>query len=235
MSLLDTINEARKEAQEANAPLRSSKGGKDGASGDGQDEKRTGFSKRSVSRARPTREAAAGVRVEPASSGAERSSRTVSPSKPVASMSKEERKQYRREQRDEGDRRNYATQVLLRQQPGYKKSQRVWWGLLGSGLGATVISWALSTFYPSEVTSSATPVAIVAFILLVAAYALIISAFVYDWRVVRPMRKASEAASNGMTKSKVDKVIAAEAEDIKREKEEKAARKAARKEKRGSE
>ena len=226
MSLRETINAAKREAQEANAPL-AKKDEKDAA----DEDERSGFSKRSVTRAKPAREAASGVRVVGASGGGRTSSAS---GKTPVEMTKDEKKRARRERRDEADRRASASQIVLKQIPGYKRSQHVWWGLLGTGFVCTIISWLLPNLFPQQVNEGTTPMGIAVFIMLVAAYALIISAFVYDWRVVRPMRKKAEATTGAMTNKKVTKVLRGEANEIAREQAERDEAKAARRAKRSS-
>ena len=224
MSLRETINAAKREAQEANAPL-AKKDEKDAA----DEDERSGFSKRSVTRAKPAREAASGVRVVGASGGGRTSSAS---GKTPVERTKDEKKRARRERRDEADRRASASQIVLKQIPGYKRSQRVWWGLLGTGFVCTIISWLLPNLFPQQVNEGTTPMGVAVFIMLVAAYALIISAFVYDWRVVRPMRKKAEATTGAMTNKKVTKVLRGEANEIAREQAERDEAKAARRAKR---
>lgn len=228
MSLRDTINGARQEAAAANAPLakKDDKDEKDEAG----DSERTGFSKRSVSRAKPAREAAAGVRVVSAGSSAGKSSASTAGKAPVE-MTKDEKKRARQERRTEQDRRTSASQIILHDTPGYKKSQKVWWGLLGSGFVCTIVSWLIPNVYPKAVASSAA-LNVVLLILLILAYGLIIAAFVYDWRVVRPMRKKAEATTSRMTNKKVTQVLRGEANEIAREQAERDEAKAARRAKR---
>lgn len=226
MSLRETINAAKREAQEANAPL-AKKDEKDAA----DEDERSGFSKRSVARAKPAREAASGVRVVGASGSSRKSSGS---GKAPVEMTKDEKKRARRERRDEADRRASASQIVLKQIPGYKRSQRVWWGLLGTGFVCTIISWLLPNLFPQQLNEGTTPMGVAVFIMLVAAYALIISAFVYDWRVVRPMRKKAEATTGAMTNKKVTKVLRGEANEIAREQAARDEAKAARRAKRSS-
>ena len=93
MSLIDTINGAKKEA-EANS-VRTDKG-----ADANDDAKKPRNNKRSAAGAKPAREAAAGVRV--AKSGSHSSG------KPASEMTKEEKKAARREERDAADRRAAA-------------------------------------------------------------------------------------------------------------------------------
>ena len=224
MSLRDTINGAKKEIAEANAPL-----AKDAEKDEANDSASTGFSKRSVSRAKPAREAAAGVRVVSASS-AGRSSGSTAGKAPVE-MTKEEKKRARQEHRSEQDRRTSASQIILHDTPGYKKSQKVWWALLGTGFVCTIVSWLIPNVFPKQVATSSA-LNILLLILLIAAYGLIIAAFVYDWRVVRPMRKKAEATTNRMTSKKVTQVLRGEANEIAREQAARDEAKAARRAKR---
>ena len=226
MSLRETINAAKREAQEANAPL-AKKDEKDAT----DEDERSGFLKRSVTRAKPAREAASGVRVVGASGSSRKSSGS---GKAPVEMTKDEKKRALRERRDEADRRASASQIVLKQIPGYKRSQHVWWGLLGTGFVCTIISWLLPNLFPQQVNEGTTPMGIAVLIMLVAAYALIISAFVYDWRVVRPMRKKAEATTGAMTNKKVTKVLRGEANEIAREQAERDEAKAARRAKRSS-
>ena len=152
MSLRETINAAKREAQEANAPL-AKKDEKDAA----DEDERSGFSKRSVTRAKPAREAASGVRVVGASGSSRKSSGS---GKAPVEMTKDEKKRARRERRDEADRRASASQIVLKQIPGYKRSQHVWWGLLGTGFVCTIISWLLPNLFPQQLNEGTTPMGV---------------------------------------------------------------------------
>ena len=101
-----------------------------------------------------------------------------------------------------------------------------------TGFVCTIISWLLPNLFPQQVNEGTTPMGVAVFIMLVAAYALIISAFVYDWRVVRPMRKKAEATTGAMTNKKVTKVLRGEANEIAREQAARDEAKAARRAKR---
>lgn len=213
MSLIDTINGAKKEA-EANSALNTK--GTDSKT----DDKKPGNHKRSAAGAKPAREAAAGVRV--AKSGSSHSG------KPMSEMTKEEKKEARREERDAADRRAAAQRALLNQMPGYKATQRVWWVLLGVGLVATLISWLMGQYVPTATSNPFSPEGIVMVVLMVVAYGAIIVAFIYDWRTVRPMRRAAEAQANSLSEKKVTQVLRGEAEEVARRQSEKDKAKAAR-------
>ena len=233
MSLLDTINGARKEVEDASKPTEA----KDMTANqkvaaqylDSMDDApKTGFSKRSVTRAKPTREAGSGVRVVSAKSVA---SGKVTPSgKPESEMTKEEKKEAKRVRRDAEDRRMAVSQAMLGQNEAYKKAQRIWWILLGVGMGATVLTWVLTTLSPDTSYgdfSSALGILIV--VLLNAAYACIIAAFVFDWREVRPMRKATDAMVASMSDRKVVEYLDQDRKRIAEEEAERARAKEAKK------
>ncbi|MBP3885280.1 MAG: hypothetical protein J6D54_10155 [Olsenella sp.] len=205
MSLIDTINAAKKEA-EGNVALPNVDKSKEDEKGKGS---KQGYSRRSAAGAKPAREAAAGVRV--VGSGA------VDTGKPMSEMTKEEKKAARRANRDAADRRSAASRILLNATPGYKHSQHIWWALLATGLVATLISWLMGQFMPNAMTVPTSPEGILTIALMVLAYAMIIIAFIYDWRTVRPMRTAAEAMANSLTEKKLSQVLNGDAGVVARE------------------
>ncbi len=216
MSLRDTIEAARKEAEEAGSvPAASPKASKAGEAADGGDKPRAGFTRRSVTRARPAREAASGVRVV-SSEKVRRGSQSAS-GKAESEMTKEERKAARNARRDEEDRRATLSRVLLNQRPEFRKSQRVWWALIGSGLVITLVTWAITYFYPEAATNPSSPAGIVMLVAIVFAYVAIIAAFVYDWRKVRPLRRAADAEVASMSSKKVMALLEADAKQLEQE------------------
>lgn len=225
MSLRDTINGARQEAQDAGmmpgAP-------KDSDSDGDEAQERTGFSKKSISRAKPSREAAEGVRV------VSHTGRTVSGGKREADMSKEEKKAHKKRERDAADRRAAASQILLKNSDEYRKGYRLWWILLGIAVGVTVVSWLLVYNFPDQSSDYSTPLGIFSIVAIVLAYACIIGAFVYDWRHVRPLRKRADAAVAGMTEKRVMQILTDDAEKVAKEEAERAQAKEAKKQQRGS-
>ncbi|SEH47547.1 hypothetical protein [Parafannyhessea umbonata] len=218
MSLIDTINAAKKEA-EGNSPL-SADSEKNATE---NKEAKQGFSKKSVAKAKPAREAADGVRVVKTSGG-----KVVSSGKAMSEMSKEEKKAARAAQREKDDLRMSATHVLLTNTKGYRRSQRVWWTLLGIGLASTVASWAIGQFVPGVMEGTSSPMGILMIVLMVLAYAVIIAAFIYDWRIVRPMRKAAEVAAQSMSGKKMSQVLKEDAREAAKEQSQKDRAKAAR-------
>ncbi|MBP3893651.1 MAG: hypothetical protein J6D34_06365 [Atopobiaceae bacterium] len=197
MSLLDTIKGAREEAKEAGtlpsamreaAAAKAKQSEEDVAS----ETTSTGFSRKSAARAKPTREAAGTVRAVGA--------------KPTSEMSKEERKAARAEKRREEDVVYDTAQVILKQQPGYDKARKLWWGLMIAGILSTLASWGVMHYMQSTGTASEA-LAVLSVVLMVAAYVLIIVAFIYDFRKIRPMRNKANETTKGMSRRRMMKVL----------------------------
>ena len=225
MSLRDTIDGARKEAQEAGGltgnvkpatdakPEKTERGAKAERSGKDEAEKRDPMTTRSyrssAAGAKPSREAASTVRT--ASSG------------PTAGMGgglfggggstpaqKEARKEEKRKQREEEDFRQRGYDLILRTNEEYRRTDRTWWILIGVGFGMTIVSLILVWAFPADSTNYQTIVGIASVASLVLAYGLIIGAFVYDWRVRRPVRKAAERKVAGYSDKKLAELFEAE-------------------------
>ena len=64
----------------------------------------------------------------------------------------------------------------------------------------TVLSLVLGRFFPAEKSSFGATLSVIT---LVAAYALIIAGFVFDWRSVRPMRNAADAEVARMSDKRI--------------------------------
>lgn len=205
MSLKDTISGARAEAEKAGTLP--SAAAQDGGDKQDETEEHKGFSKKSVSRAKPAREKSSGVRV------VSTTGRTVSGGKAESEMTREEKKERRAERRDREDRRAAAQQVILKSSGAYRKGYKLWWILLGIAVGVTVVSWLLVYYFPDDSSNYQTPIGIVALGTMIIAYACIITAFVYDWRKVRPMRKRAEAAVASMTDKRVNQVLVEDAQE----------------------
>ncbi len=204
MSLIDTIRGAREEAEEAGSlPSAGKRGAKevDGSATPGQDEasaSATGFSKRSAARARPSREVAGTVRT---SGSAERSGSGKK------KLSREEKKAARDKRRTEEGIEFEASQILLKQQPGYQRFQRLWYILMGVGVACTLGSWGLMTYMQN--TGNESQVLMAACIaLMVAAYVIIIGDFIFDLVKIRPLRKKASEQAASMTLRRKRKLIA---------------------------
>lgn len=208
MSLRDTIEGARDEAK-ANADGMTAKAkAKEEKAEKADVPAYDPFSnvKSSAAGAKPAREAAASVRME-----GER------PRKSTVAMTKEEKKAAKAEERRLEDLRNQAYDFILRDNGAYKKTDRTWWILLGTGFAFTIASLLLAWLFPDGAKDYSSIQGIGAVVTLVLAYGFIIAAFIYDLRKRRPYRKAAEKRLQGMSDKKVEEYL--EAEWVQRAKE----------------
>ena len=191
MSLRDTIEGARREA-EGNAVGRPKKEAEAVAA---ESDEKKGFSRSSAAKAKPAREAAASVRTGSASS-----------SKPSLfgdkNESKEEKRERKRREREEQDFRNRAYDILLRSNDDYKRTERVFWIILGAGLALAVISLVCVYLFGQSPDMSSWQ-GILSVGSLVAAYGFMIASFIYDWAKRRPYRKQTESRVRGLSDKKL--------------------------------
>ena len=190
MSLRDTIDGARREA-EGNVVGRPKKEAEN--LGAGEEEKK-GFSRSSAAKAKPSREAAASVRTasKPKQSG------TLG----GAAETKEEKRERKRREREEQDFRNRAYDILLRSNDDYKRTERVFWIILGAGLALAVISLVCVYLFGQSPDMSSWQ-GILSVGSLVAAYGFMIASFIYDWAKRRPYRKQTESRVRGLSDKKL--------------------------------
>jgi len=193
MSLRDVIDGARQEAQANRDELRKTDRDNDGKPADDQEDS-YGFTRRSASRAKPVRDKAGSVRVVEAGK---------SSSKPKSEMTRAEKKAEREKERDRDDRRRMVRDTILEQTEGYGRSQKIWWIMLGIGMGCTIISFGLNQTMGASTEGAIAP----QFILIMLAYVCIIGAFVYDFVKARPLRKKADEQVRAMTDKKVNKFI----------------------------
>ena len=98
---------------------------------------------------------------------------------------------------------------------GYKKLQGAMghlsgiMGLLGGGMACSIVSFMIMRYMQSGQSSSES-MATVSVVFMVLAYALIIGAFIYDLVKVRPMRNEANDKLGGMSKKRLNQLIADE-------------------------
>ena len=221
MSLRDTINAATKEAQDGGLTF-----GKKANEAEAETEKpaSTGFTKKSTAKAKPAREAGSSVRT--ASEPSRKSADTGGLFRKKTEKEKETEKADRRKRREEEDFRRQANQILLNRNEEYRKSERMWWVVIGIGFAFTIISLIMTYVIPDAAHDLTQPAGKISIGLLFAAYACIIGGFVYDWRKRRPVRKEIERKVDGMTQKKLAQLFE---EERKLRAEEEAAKKASKK------
>lgn len=204
MSLRDTIEGARDEAEANIGQL--TKKSKDAKAAKDDDKEVAAYDpfaagKSSAANARPKAEAGASVRTE------------GSVKKSTIPLTKEEKKEARRKERELEDARNRAYDILTHSDPEYKKTDRVWWVLIGVGFACTILSLIMAYVFNNNGGSTfdtSTTAGLVSVVALVLAYVFIIGAFVFDLVKRRPIRRAAEKRLQGMTDSRVADFLAKE-------------------------
>jgi hypothetical protein len=202
MSLRDTLEGAQKEAKENVSSLSSPKAKEADESGEKAAGNPRSIGRKSAASGKPAREAASSVRTVSSSSTSKASSSSGFFGG-SSGASKEAKKAEQRKQREKEDFRNRGYDLVLRANPEYKRSEKVWWILLGIGFGMTIVSLVMVYVFPSADTELTTFSGVVSVGSLVLAYGFIIGGFIYDWVKRRPMRKAAEKKVQGMTDKKL--------------------------------
>ena len=170
-----------------------------------QGESRQGMARKSASSAKPARAAASSVRVVPASAKAKRVA--AERTEDLSGLSKEEKKARKAEIRRQEDRVYTASNALLKEDKDYVRLRRIWWVLLGIGIVALIGTWVLLAVLGQDAANmKAAQTAQMA--MIIAAYAAIIAAFIFDFIKIRPIRNACRATAAGMSDAKLDEVIA---------------------------
>ena len=165
----------------------------------------TGMARKSASSAKTARAAAGSVRVVPTTAKAKRAA--AERGEDLSNLSKEEKKARKAELRREEDRIYTASGQLMKEDPDYPRLRRIWWVLLAIGIAALIGTWVMLAVMGQEgMATSAGQTA--QFALIIAAYAAIIIAFIFDFMKIRPIRNACREKAAGMTAAKLDEVIA---------------------------
>lgn len=168
-----------------------------------------GATRKGASRAKPARQSASSVHVV-----------EVRSHKDPATMTKEERREDKRQKRFERDRLAAASNILMSQNELYRHRRVVWWALLGAGIACTVLAWI---FFATLQGVSGLP----GLIALIGAYAFIIGGFVWDWFRIRPIRKESDEMVAHFTPKRLQQIIDDDYEANEAKKAAKAAKRAA--------
>lgn len=197
MSLMDTIKGAREEAGASNPFERPSKDAKNvdaqGAANADGGQSGQGFVRKSVGRAKPSRKAAEGVRMETAS-GKPKSKKD---------LTKEEMKAERKHSREVDDLRYNVTQKLLEEKPEYKAARKNWWRFLIGGLVFMVLAIIQYGIVSAQGSSAPTWLAITSMGCMVISYIVLIIGIIYDWRIIHPMRRDVESYVKSMSERRL--------------------------------
>lgn len=168
-----------------------------------------GYKRKSAGSAKPARQAAASVRVVPASAKAKREQ--IERGESLEGLTREEKRARKRERRMLEDRLYAASGELLKDDPNYKPRRRFFWVLLGIGLFATIAVWVM--LFVGDTKQAGVP----EYVLLGVAYAAIIASFIYDLVRIRPLRNDARARAEGMSDKKLDELLeAAAAKSVKK-------------------
>lgn len=155
-----------------------------------EDEKKSssGITRKSPTKAKPVREAASSVRVVAKKKNPDGSTST-------AGMTKEEKKEARRAEREEEDIFNSLTNAMLKADELYTSRRRVWWVFLGLGLVFVVAAFAsgyIGAPDGSNMYDLSTTGGVLSVVSLVLAYVFIITSLVYEWMKIRPIRNEKQ-------------------------------------------
>lgn len=155
-----------------------------------EDEKKSssGITRKSPTKAKPVREAASSVRVVAKKKNPDGSTSTVG-------MTKEEKKEVRRAEREEEDIFNSLTNAMLKADELYTSRRRIWWVFLGLGLVfvvAAFVSGYIGAPDGSNMYDLSTTGGVLSVVSLVLAYVFIITSLVYEWMKIRPIRNEKQ-------------------------------------------
>ena len=166
-----------------------------------QEEKKAssaGMTRKSPTKAKPVREAAGSVRVVAKKKNPDGSTSTVG-------MTKEEKKEVRRAEREEEDVFNTLTNAMLKRDELYTSRRRIWWVFLALGLVFVVASFASGYIGASDGSNmyDLSPTGgILSVVSLVLAYVFIITSLVYEWMKIRPLRNETQNRIAGLSPKK---------------------------------
>lgn len=195
MSLKDTIKGAREEASANGNPFErsasSDKSGDNGATASAASSQ--GFTRRSASRAKPSRAAAAGVRVVSAN-GKQKSKKN---------QTKEELKAERKHDREISDLRYNVSQKILEEREDYIKARKVWWKFLIAGVVLMVLAIGLYLAVSNMGANAPEPLGIFGLVTMVCAYIVVIAGLIYDWVKIRPLRKDVDKYVQSMSEKRL--------------------------------
>ena len=198
MSWRDTLQGAREEFEATRSASPKSE-----KTAENEEQTSSGVMKRSVARAKPAREAASGVRVVAAGGG-----KTHKKAGSTTHLTKEQRKDIRRQENEARDRLVAASNIVLNKNEEYRRKRRLWWTLIIVGMLSTVVSFALMYVAPKGTSADfSTPWGKASLVMLVLAYAGIIAAFIYDYIRIRPLRDLADSRVRGMSAKKIDSII----------------------------
>ncbi|MBO7675742.1 MAG: hypothetical protein J6S63_12165 [Atopobiaceae bacterium] len=196
MSIKDTIKAARDEATANGNPFERPAAASDDATADARSSS-AGFTRKSAAKAKPSRQAASGVRMV-SSSGKQKSKKN---------MTKEEQKAERKHEREIDDLRYNVTQQILEEREEYKHARKLWWRFLIAGVVCMVLAFVQYMLVNNMGSNAPIALAISALVTMVLSYVVIIIGMIYDWRTIRPMRKDVNSYVQSMSEKRLINTI----------------------------
>lgn len=190
MSLMDTIKGAREEVDTSRGTSNKPADNTTDAAGQRSQQ---GFTRRSATKAKPSRRQAAGVRMVTSSGKA----------KSKVNQTKEERKAERKHDREVGDLRYNVTEQVLRDRSDYQAAHKVWWRLLIAGVILMVAAVALYLIVSNMGTNAPEILGVLGLVTMVSAYIVVIIGLIYDWRKIRPLRREAEKYVDSMSEKRL--------------------------------
>ncbi len=141
------------------------------------------LNRKSAAHGRPAREKAGSVRIG------------GKPKQATVLMSKEEKEELKRREREEGDLRDGVANAMLKESAGYRKLRKIWYFMIALGMVAVAISYISLQYQTPDVVNWANYTSVGS---LIAAYSLIFTAFFLDLGKIRPLRKEAYARVSRM-------------------------------------
>ncbi len=191
-----------------------------------QNHEGVGMTRKSAGSAKPARAAAASVRVVPASSKEKR--RQLERGEDLSNLTREEKKARKQEIRRQEDRIYSVANIMMRRDEEYMKYRKVFWFIMVFGMAFIGIGWISLLAFGSNPGREFQMLQLGAVGL---SYVCIIGGFIFDMVKIRPIRNKHRSVAEGMSDSKITAMIEEEAAADARKREEREARKLARKKK----
>ena len=192
MSLKDTIQGAREEAAGNRIISRDKAQDKSDKVSEAPAARPT-RTRRSAASSKPSREAAAGVRVVTSTGKV----------KAKSQMTKEERKAERKREREIEDQRYTLSQAVLKENPEYQQKHKIWFRFLIVGVTLMVIALSLFGLVSQQGGNAPQWLSVASIVSMIAAYAVVIGGMIYDWRKVKPLRDEAARKTNSMSEKRV--------------------------------
>lgn len=177
-----------------------SKIGTGAANADAEAEKpaSAGMAHKSPSSAKPAREAAGSVRVVKQHKNLDGSTSTVG-------MTKEEKKAQRNAEREEERFVEGLVDSVMKLDPLYRKYRRTWWIFMAIGVVCVALSFGcgyIDSPAGENIFKLGTIGGIASVVFLFLAYAFIITTIVWEFKMIRPLRRTAEHKITSMSDKK---------------------------------